>query len=121
MKKTKQINLTGLFFLLLYIFSIKPFALLHHHSESVAKIAFKTKCEKAIYYNTHDCEHKEHFSKSLDHCFLCYHLSISCHTFFSQSNYLTTIIHTVEPVIFQESNILNCFFTKISDRGPPTV
>jgi hypothetical protein len=122
MKKTRKINFTGLFLLLLYVFSNSPVILFHHHDNHIVAYDKADQCEKVIYYSSKSdgCHHKEHISKASEKCSLCDHHSLSVYTVFTPSFFYLKPLKAGEYILFHES-IQLITFSETSNRGPPTV
>jgi len=122
LKKNPNINFTGLFLLLLYLFSNSPAILFHHHDNNIVAYSNADQCEKAIYYPDKDdsCNHKQHVTETFEKCSLCDKHTLSAHTICSP------LFDGVDVIITCEHNPYNVGFhslpiSETSNRGPPTV
>ena len=122
LKKNRNINFTGLFLLLLYLFSNSPANLFHHHDYNIVAYDKADKCEKAIYYANKDgsCNHKHHITKSFEKCSLCDNHTVSVHTVFYPIFVCVNVIATTEHHPYNVS-FYSLSTSETSNRGPPTV
>ena len=118
----RNINFTGLFILLLYIFSNSPAILFHHHDYNIVAYDKADKCEKAIYYvkTENSCNHKQHLTTGFEKCSLCDNHTLSEHTIFYPD-----FVFPKARKIAEFDNYLQQFYflptSEKSNRGPPTV
>lgn len=120
--KNRNINFSGLFLLLLYLFCNSPSILFHHHENNVVTYAQADMCEKAIYYADKEgtCKHKQHITSALEKCSLCDNHTVSTHVvsnpIFEYINTIFTPKHNTYNINFYTSSTSENF-----DRGPPFV
>jgi len=108
--------------LLLYLFSISPAIIFHHHNYDFIAFDKAAKCEKAIYYADKDdsYNHEQHIAKASKRCLLCDNHTISAHTVISA---LFVCINVINACEHNPYNVISHSIqtSETSNRGPPTV
>lgn len=118
----RNINFTGLFFLLLYVFSNSPAILFHHHDYSIVAYDKADKCEKAIYYSEQGskCNHKEHVTKAFEKCSLCDNHTLSAHTNL-YPDFVYSKVANITKFQSYKQNFHSLSSSENSNRGPPKI
>jgi hypothetical protein len=121
MTKKKIFRTKGIGILLIYLASLFPFSIFHHHEKQV-DYAHATHCQKYIYYGKEKdkCSHQTHLSKKTSKCSLCDdHIVVphlgTVYTFNFFSAYAECRYHVCcdKAVAVQ--------YSRNADRGPPAV
>ncbi|MFA5619283.1 MAG: hypothetical protein WDA08_03155 [Weeksellaceae bacterium] len=121
MKNKKRFNPKGFLLLMLYVFSLGPTLLFHHHPSDIVDFSKADACEKAIYYgvNEGDCHHKLHLNPVKSNCQVCsHHLLLS-------PQLLPDVEITLENPVFTLayfSNYQGFYFSEIihfQNKAPP--
>lgn len=81
MKKLHRIQWKAFLLLLVYLFSIHPGIVFHHHKLDTATCKKSTDCKKSVFFSYKDgnCTHKTHVAKANEKCWLCDNHTISTH------------------------------------------
>lgn len=107
--------------LLVYIASLFPFSIFHHHENPVA-YATATHCQKYVYYGkvADKCSHQTHLSKKTSICSLC-----DEHTVIPQiiTQCEFNFIHKRETCKYAlwRQRPIDIQHGEHADRGPPTI
>lgn len=122
MQKKKINRIKSIALLLLYVFSISPTFLFHHHNDSVVSYEKASRCEKAIYYADKEeaCHHAEHLSKTYEKCNFCDNHTLSSHS------ELSAFVFSIRQTISSEYQSTECNYhytasLHYANRGPPRV
>jgi hypothetical protein len=107
---------------MLYIYSIIPSFIWHHHDHHIVSIDQADPCEKAIYYDikSEHCHHKAHLTQAIEKCSICDHHTLSAHTLFHFQYFYFNLKKQYIYIAYYRSIhsiVLNLF----SNRGPPLV
>lgn len=93
MNKKTKIYFPALGLLLLYLFSMVPMVLIHHHEHQAVSFFDADSCQKAIYYGVQD-NHEGHLSQIQDKCLLCDHHTPPPQLLFeTRFSFITTTFH----------------------------
>lgn len=122
MKNNTNIKSSAWLLLLIYIFSINPAILFHHHNENRVAYEKATSCEKAIFYGDKSgkCTHKNHISKASEKCSLCDNHNLSAHIvelpFFNFVTLECKMVYDLDVI-----NLITYFSNQTFNKGPPVV
>lgn len=122
LNKNIVIHLRASVLLLIYLISIIPSMVFHHHDNHVVDVHEATTCEKAIFYsNSADkCEHNTHVSDSKPKCELCDDHTASPH--FSRVQNFCFLKTTINcGLTTSHVNYQFCLVSIASNKGPPLV
>ena len=102
---------------MLYVFSLAPSLVFHHHHDEIIAFAEADSCEKSIYYGIQD-HHKEHISKVQDECWLCDHHTITPQILLNAEFILPYFEPITEHTFFHKS-FHSIELTGSSNKDPP--
>jgi hypothetical protein len=108
--------------LLVYLISIFPATLFHHHQGSSIAYSSASACEKTIYFGieTENCGHQKHISTPSEKCSICDHHA----TVFCTFDFFSLCFFKQPPVCKYQNHyksLIASYSVLCINKGPPVV
>lgn len=122
LKKKYGIFIACSFLLVLYVGSIIPTFITHHHDIPNISYEQATACEKVILFgqSDHACHHRQHFSEAMQKCWFCDHHTTTPFVLSKLQGYVKDLQLNVIEYVFYGKAFAQISFFHFNRRGPPS-